>query len=219
MLITSFLVDCSLVLAQGVQPTPGSTSRQWLILPGGAKGGDITAETSETDLIKAYGRANVVDKGLDNGNGETEENTVLFPRDPLRRIFIVWKDPARKSHPANISIVSPIARKSAWSTVHGISLGTSLKQLQDLNKKPFSLWGLAVDDPGTVISWGNGALGQELGEAPSPERVVLRLSVLEPASQSQPPQYLSVLGSGFSSDHPLAQTLRLTVYEIEWIFR
>jgi hypothetical protein len=213
-LMLSIFAGCSFALAQDAHPTSDSASRRWLILPGGAKGGDISDETSEADLIETYGRANVVDKDLDNGNGEMEKNTIIFPHDPRRRLFILWKDQTKKTRPTSISIVG---KKSVWRTVHGISLGTSLKQLESMNKKSFYLDGFAWDYSGTVISW-DGALGQELGEVESLGRVLLRLDA--PQSQFQSPEYQSLLGEkAFSSALPAMQTLNPTIYAIVWYLR
>jgi hypothetical protein len=97
--------------------------------------------------------------------------------------------------------------------VHGICLGTTLKQLEQINRKPFRIAGFAFDYSGTVISWSQGALEQELD---SPGRVILRLE--PPQDQWQQPDYRSVLGDrSFSSGHPAMQRLNPSVYQLIWL--
>jgi len=214
-LVVAFLllgVSQLLINAQNKHPSlEGSAPRGWLILPRGVSGSAISAESTEGDLIQTYGTENVILHDVDLGEGETEQGTELFPADSLRRVDILWKDPIRKRAPKRVQISGA---KSLWTTVHSISLGTTLKQLEQWNRKPFRLAGFAFDYSGTVVSWNHGALEQELD---SPGRVILRL---EPSQdQSQQPDYRSVLGDGsFSSGHPAMQRLNPFVYELIWVF-
>src|SRR4029077_12172223 len=97
----------------------------------------------------------------------------LFPLDPTRQIDILWKDPQEKRSPKRVPISGEM---NLWRTVYGISLGTSLKRRERLNRKPFRLAGFGWDYSGTVISWSHGALEQELQESNHPARVILRLT-------------------------------------------
>ena len=185
--------------------------RSWLILPAGASGGTITAQTTEAGLTRTYGKANVVAQAVDLGEGETELGTTLFPADPVRQVEILWKDPLGKRWPKRVQISGG---KSLWRTVHGISLGTTLKNLEQLNRKPFLLTGFDWDYSGTVVSWNNGALGQELDH---PGRVLLRL--MPSHDHSQRLDYSSVEGDrDFSSRHPAMQKLHPAVYQLIWFF-
>ena len=200
-----------LIQAKYKQPSPEtSASGTWLILPGGGTGGAITATSSEVDLIRMYGSENVAAQDVDLGEGETERGTELFPNDSAQRVDILWKDPAGKRSPKRIQISGA---KSRWRTVHAITLGTTLKQLEQINRRPFRLAGFAFDYSGTITSWNQGALEQELD---SRGRVILRL---EPSQdQWQRPDYKSVLGdSSFSSGHPAMQRLNPSVYQLIWL--
>jgi hypothetical protein len=213
-LVAAFLllgISPLFIQAEYRQPSSESSARRNLvILPGGGSGGAITAQSSEIDLIRMYGSENVAAQDVDLGEGETERGTELFSNDPQRRIDILWKDLLEKRGPKRIQISGA---KSLWTTVHRISLGTTLKQLEQINRKPFRLAGFAFDYSGTVISWSQGALEQELD---GPGRVILRL---EPSQdQSQQPDYRSVLGDGsFSSGHPAMQRLNPCVYQLIWL--
>jgi hypothetical protein len=205
------LLGISLLQTEHKQtPSETSASRNWVILPGGESGGAITAQSSEIDLIRMYGSENVAAQDVDLGEGETERGTELFANDPARRVDILWKDPSGKRSPKRIQISGA---KSRWRTVHGICLGTTLKQLEQINRKPFRIAGFAFDYSGTVISWSQGALEQELD---SPGRVILRLE--PPQDQWQQPDYRSVLGDrSFSSGHPAMQRLNPSVYQLIWL--
>src|SRR5213593_236908 len=78
----------------------------WLIVPG-ARVGAITKISSEAELRKIYGDENVAEAEVNIGEGETETGTVLFDKDPERRIQILWSDPQAKSDPAWIQIDEP----------------------------------------------------------------------------------------------------------------
>ncbi|MGA2814606.1 MAG: hypothetical protein ABSG16_24715 [Candidatus Acidiferrum sp.] len=218
LVITFSLLSLSafFTFAQGGQPSSGeSIPRKWLILPGGATGSAVSTQSSEADLVRIYGDKNVVSHDVGIGEGETEPGTELFPADPLRRLDILWKDPVEKRGPKNVRISGT---KSVWGTAHGISLGTTLKRLEQLNKRPFRLAGFGFDYSGTVLSWSGGALENELGqEANRAGRVILRLNCSP--HQSQQPEYRSLQGDRvFSSGHPALQKLNPTVYEVIWLF-
>lgn len=195
---------------QNLPQAKGSVSRKWLILPGGATGGSITTQTKESELVGTYGKQNVTAADVDLGEGETEPGTAIFANDPSRHIEILWKDPNARRLPKRVQIWG---EKSLWETVHGISLGTTLKTLEQLNRGRFSLAGFAFDYSGTVTSWRQGVLAQELD---APGRVILRL---QPASKNSNGIKNSVLGDrNFSSGHPAMQALNPKVYQVIWLF-
>jgi hypothetical protein len=186
-----------------------SPSNPWLILGNGKKA-TITAHTTRLDLVHMFGASNVVDRDVDVGEGETQPGTVLFPRDPKRLIEILWMDLDKKTQPTSAQIQSG---RSRWKSVYNISLGTSLKDLERFNGRPFKLAGFGWDYSGTVTSWENGALAAELnGEH---RRVILRLDSTPESVEKD----IALAGDGdFSSHHPVMQKLNPTVYQIIWVF-
>jgi hypothetical protein len=191
---------------------PAKPNDNWRILPGG--GGAITATTTRRDLVARFGAANVVDQDIVTGHGEGEivPVTVLFPNDPKRRLEINWKDEKTKLAPEFLTIQG---EKSVWHTVHGISLGTCLKQLESINGRPFSLLGFGWDFEGKVESWNNGVLDKELeGKG----RVFMQLVPWGevPVAESEMDE---VIGDGpFSSSHPIMQKINPCASEITWKF-
>jgi len=200
-----FLLTVSLLAIQVMEAQ--SSPDPWLIERSGQEG-VIGPRTTRKDLVQAFGTANVVDQDVDVGEGETQPGTVIFPKDPVRLIEILWRDPAAKTHPASAQFSGT---KSRWKVAHDISLGTSLKELELLNGRPFTLAGFGWDYSGTVLSWENGSLAKDLGHSQS--RVIIRLD--SPTPESADKEVEQVLGDrGFPSNHPVMQKLNPTAYQI-----
>jgi hypothetical protein len=172
----------------------------YLIIPG-VRVGPITKQTSEADLKRIYGKENVKDTEVGLGEGETAPGTVIFPDDPKRKIEIIWKDQKGKKSPASIHFY---AEKSVWKTKEGIGLGTSLKELERINGRGFTLAGFEWDYSGTVFSWKKGKLAKMFGN--DSRKVTLRLN---PNYDKAPQKDLdAVVGDGeFSSKHKAMQRL------------
>ena len=202
-LLSIFLVLAIILVSGTTVPEP------WTINPGGASGA-ITASTTRKDLVARYGAANVRDQDVDIGEGETEPGTAVFPRDPKRSIEILWKDPKTKRSPKSLTVRGSA---SLWKTVHEITLGTSLKKLEQINGRPFELFGFEWDYSGTVSSWQNGVLDKDLV---ANGRVTLRLNPSEHTPQADVDQ---AAGEGpFASNQPVMQKINPCVYEISWEF-
>lgn len=198
---------CCLVSVATGQPKP----EDWLIVPGGASG-PITASTTRAGLAARYGEANVVDQNIDVGEGEMKPGTLLFPKDPQRSLEILWKDPKTKLSPKFLTVHG---KASLWKTVHEISLGTSLKELEHINGQPFVLSGFGWDYSGTVTSWKSGVLEKELQ---ANGRVTLRLDTEDETAVERSDMDQVVGDRDFSSAHPVMQKINPRVYEIIWVF-
>lgn len=212
--LAAFLFTVSASAFGQTQPDP------WLILTTGEKG-SINLRTTKQDLVRMYGKSNVVDRDVYLGEGESEPGTILFPNDPERSIEILWKDPEKKSEPESLTIRG---NKSRWRTLHGISLGTSLKQLEHFNGKPFSMSGYGWDYSGTIMSWNQGMLAQDLGEFDSQVsehgRILLRLTCNATTAGSMTHEEdTQVEGDrDLSSDLPVLQKMNPCVGEMVWVF-
>jgi hypothetical protein len=116
----------------------------------------IRASTTENLLVRQFGAANVKDDSLSGGEGEMVAGTVLFPTDSLRRVEIFWDDSA-PAH-TRISMLRVNGSRSLWMVAPGVTLGTSLADLETINHGPFTLSGFGWDYGGTVTSWRGGTL-------------------------------------------------------------
>lgn len=99
-------------------------------------GGPINFRVTRADLVQRYGAANVADQEAAVGEGDTDIATVLFPKDPERRIEIFWQDHDKQAYPSSATISGKVSR---WHAVHGISLGILYSELARINGKPFPI--------------------------------------------------------------------------------
>jgi hypothetical protein len=183
----------------------------WLIVPG-VRAGEMTKKTSQRDLIEIYGKENVRESDIGLGEGFTEPGTIVFPDEPVKTIRILWEDTLRST----IREIRISGEKSLWKTEKGITIGTSLKTIEEINKKPFILAGFGWDYEGTILHCNGGTLnelGTETEQGIQSRTMILRL---RPDSISQQVGiYESVLGDReFPSDNPAMQKLNPTVYEM-----
>ena len=142
--------------------------------------------------------------------GDYNEGTVLFGKDPNAKLEIFWHDTPRKRNPAWVSVRGD---RSRWRTAAGITLGTHLRTLETLNGGPFRLLGFGTDVSGTVMSWSNGRLAtQDVAEC----RVRIRLRVpWETTGDGRSLLFRQLIGEReFSSGHPAMQSLDASVYEL-----
>lgn len=159
--------------------------------------GHIVPGCSEIDLIKFYGAKNVRYAAIEIGEGETAQGSILFPG-TLDAVAIEWKQ--TYSQPERITISS---RGTRWHTQEGITIGTSLDQLEVINGRPFKLTGFCWDYEGRTVSWEKGRLSQQLQ---------LDLRPTKDVSESE---FETVLGDRyFSSSFPAMKKLGLVVEKI-----
>jgi hypothetical protein len=134
-----------------------ATPDPWLI-PGNGEKGSINYRVTRADLVQRYGATNVVEEEVALGEGDTDTATVLFPKDPHRRVEILWLDREKNAYPSGVTISGNASR---WHAVHGISLGMLYSDLARINGKPFPIsWG--TDQGSVVFSWNGGPLDKDL---------------------------------------------------------
>ena len=112
-------------------------------------------DTSAADLERSFGIQNVKSAEVYIGEGFAEAGTVVFPDQPEDRIEIVWRDTDQKRSPAWIRIRGT---RSNWRTPQGLSLGSDLRTLERVNRRPFRILSFDVDYAGSVLSWSGGFL-------------------------------------------------------------
>ncbi len=191
----------------------GQLPTDLLIVPG-ERVGPITAATSDRMLETLFGAENVDPTDVQLGEGFTAPGTVIYPDDAARRIEVVWQDSTRTVP----KVVQLTGDSSIWRTPEGISLGSTLKEIERLNGVPFPLLGFAWDYGGTTMDCGGGLLKMLGSFDPEDASVRGRLVVLrlDPDSEARKrPEYEQVLGDReFSSSHPAMQALNPRVYQM-----
>jgi hypothetical protein len=171
-------------------------------------GGSITQQSDETALRRIFGDSNVKQDRVQIGEGETLPGTVLFPDDSTRQLMILWSDTVGRRLPSRLILRGDSSR---WSLRPGITLGTTLERLEQLNGRPFTLAGFGWDYSGVVTDWRGGslatsALNSKVYLSPSP-------------SKFSTPAYSRVLGDkDYDSDLPAMKELHPAVYQIFYDF-
>ena len=176
--------------------------RRWLIAPSGQQA-EVRADSSVADLQAHFGRGNVTQARLrPTEEGAGVVGTIIYAGDAKRRLEIEWKARSFGRSPARVTVYGTA---SEWGVAPGITLGTSLEEIERLNGGPFTLTGFGWEYSGTVLGWNGGAL-TPLGKATP--RAVIRL---RPA----PAREQEVRGDReFRSDSAPMQELNPRVYEL-----
>jgi hypothetical protein len=188
-----------------------STKHDWLIEPG-VRVGPITRTSSEADLRKSFGPEAVKAKDIEIGEGQTEPGTVIYETAPDKTLAVLWKDKSR-THPDRVMICNgDSSAKCVWRTADGIGIGTTLKELEQRNGKPFELMGFNWDYAGNIMSWNDGKMkgfGLSMMVNPSPDA--------EDALTEE--EKMAVMGEqAIQSNHPVVQKLNPTVTSLTLIF-
>jgi hypothetical protein len=165
--------------------------------------GFVTRESSEKDLRQKYRSGDIDSVRVELGEGETTPGTVLYPSDSLRRLEIIWRDTLARAGPSRLIIRGA---RSRWQLPRGISLGTTLQELEGINGKPFKLAGFGWDYSGVVTDWRGGILDSTLNGVKV---------YLDPGPVQYKSAYSEVLGDrDYSSALPAMQQLLPRIYQI-----
>jgi len=145
----------------------------WLVVPGKSVG-PITALTTRADLVRYFGANHVHDEMAGpGGDSEAVLATVVNGNGPGSSVVIFWdkldstgKHPDVAAHPDFLRLCygneGQGKRHCKWHLANGISIGTSLRELEALNGRGFDLSGFGWDYSGTITDWKGGKLGGEL---------------------------------------------------------
>jgi len=109
--------------------------------------GSFGPDASHAKLAKEFGAANIDTEEYWDADWEV---TVVFPKDPQRRLIIQWKDHEARRKPASIKLEG-----SLWSAA-GVTIGTPLAELERLNGGPFKLNDFEGDYGGAITDWMGG---------------------------------------------------------------
>ncbi|MBW3563445.1 MAG: hypothetical protein KY459_01820 [Acidobacteria bacterium] len=169
--------------------------------------GPFARYSSEETLAAHFGTGNVTREEIYIGEGESVDGTVLFGDDPRRRLEITWVDPVRRREIESIRISEP---STAWSTQTGLKVGEDLRSVERINMGPFTMHGYAWDYAGTVADWGDGPLGESIGEGC---RLIVRFGA------DDDPRTRALEGEDvFSSRNAVIQAINPAIREIILIY-
>jgi hypothetical protein len=119
-----------------------------------ACGGLFGKDSSHLKLAQTFEAQNIAYTEVDGPGGTKIMASVIYPKDPKRRLEVLWDNEATRS---DLSVIS-INGQSTWVAPKGIKLGMPIVALEKLNGKPFKLAGFDWDDGGSVRDWMGGAL-------------------------------------------------------------
>lgn len=118
----------------------------------------VSPDDTERSLKERYGQEAVV-QDLPGAEGEQYKGLVLFPKARDGRIEVAFTD--AKGKRASGLTLRDAGKASRWN-VGGVTIGSSLAEVQKANGKPFLVSGFEWDYGGFVTDWKGGALGRPL---------------------------------------------------------
>jgi hypothetical protein len=121
--------------------------------------GVFARDSSHTKLASAFQSRNVSYTQVDTNSGGKAMASVLYAKDPKRRLEVWWSKPATKSDTHLIVING----QSDWIAPGELHLGLTLTELEKLNGKPFKLSGFDRDHVATLSDWDGGTLSALAG--------------------------------------------------------
>lgn len=111
-------------------------------------------DSNHVKLAAAFRAKNVTFAQVDAGSGGKVMASVLFAKDPKRRLEVWWSRPATRSDTHLIVING----QSNWAAPGELRLGMTLAELERLNGKPFKLLGFDKSAVATLSNWNGGQL-------------------------------------------------------------
>jgi hypothetical protein len=166
--------------------------------------GTFGKDSSHLKLAMTFDSKNITFTDVESTGGTKVPASVLFPKDPKRRLEVWWANPAARSD----TYLIVINGKSDWSSPGGLRLGLNLAQLEKLNHKAFKLKGFDKDGTASVSDWDGGALASLPGGCKS--GVNLR------ADPKVPAETVAALAADkeYSSEDPEMRAVKPAVSEI-----
>lgn len=160
-------------------------------------------DSSHIKLATYVGSDNISWGQVDGPEGSKLDATILYPRDPRRRLEVLWNSEASRSDTQLIVING----QSTWIAPKGLKLGMTLAALEKANGRPFSLKSFGGETGGTVTSWEGGALSTLPGGC----KVGMRLA---PDPKAPPPGEAIAGGKDIASNLPALKAVAPKVAEI-----
>jgi len=166
--------------------------------------GAFAKDSNHLKLATVFNSQNVVFTEVDGLDGSKPMASVLFPKDPKRRLEVWWQNEAARAG----TYLIVINGQSTWTAPKGLRLGLQLAALEKLNGKPFKLKGLDKDNGSAISDWDGGALAQLPGGCKAGVR-------LASDSKATPEARNAVSGNtDFSSNDASVRAVKPTVAEI-----
>ena len=176
----------------------------------GRRIGPVMRTSTLTTLQAALGKAAAVADSLDVGEGILTPGVTLFPADSLRRAWVYWSDTIGFTRPTTVLIRS---RGTRWTLPGGLTIGTPLARLVELNGRAFRFSGFGWDYGGRAAAWDGGRLERIVGPG-----MTLGVTLMPTCQDSMPAgHYQAIVGDvEISSEMPEAREACIVIDEL-WI--
>jgi hypothetical protein len=115
--------------------------------------GPFGADSGHVRLTQVFGLPNVVVAEVDGPGGSKLPASVLFPKDPKRRLEVLWKNNSTR---VGLQVVA-INGQSAWTAPRGLKVGMPIAAVEKINGKAFKITGFGAEGSSTA-DWQGGAL-------------------------------------------------------------
>ena len=165
--------------------------------------GLFAKDSSHVKLAEVFQTSNIEYGKVEGSGGSTLNATILYPKDPKRRLEVLWQNDATRSDTSMVVI----GGQSQWKGPKGLHLGLPLAALEKINGKPFKLSGFDQPNGARAIDWMGGALASLPGGC----QVGIKLDVDRKAT---PDQLAAVAGKELVSSNPALKAVKPTVSEI-----
>ena len=109
--------------------------------------GQFGPKATHADLVKVYGANNVTFGEVVRAEGEKVKATILFAKDPTRRLEIEWYDAKKRARP---SVITVFKEGNQWTGPLGIKNGLYIWDIEKLAGKPFKINGFEFDVAGAA---------------------------------------------------------------------
>ncbi len=110
---------------------------------------------THASLVKHFGAKNVAWETVDGPEGSTYQVTAIHPKDPARRLEVVWRDEDARKDLLGIDVKSETTK---WTGPGGVAMRMPIAEIERRNGKPFMLAGFQWDMWGWVRDWKGGKL-------------------------------------------------------------
>lgn len=200
-------------------------SADFLIIPG-EQVGPVRADASEASLMQKLGKANVVRDTIYTVEGQFEIGTTLY-RNTADQAHVLWRDKKRFARPEmvmirpardenNATLPGTTGPATQWTTASGLRLGSTLREVEKINGKPFTMYGFEWDYGGQSSGWRGGSLQTQTGKP----FIGATFGFDHDVPENQQSFFEAVIGdTEFLSNNPALQQLNPTVQTLSVFFQ
>ncbi len=116
--------------------------------------GTFARTSNHLKLAQAFDSKNVTFGEVAGPEGSVLNASIVFAKDPKRRLEVLWQNEAARTDTSLIVITG----QSQWHAPKGLRLGLGLAALEKINGKPFKLSGFDRANGSAAVDWQGGAL-------------------------------------------------------------